>query len=51
LYYSPSSISVFKSITGRLNMYVALMEEEGKVYRVLVRKAKGRRPLGRHRHR
>jgi hypothetical protein len=32
-------------------VYVALVEEKRNVYRVVVRKAEGRRPLGRHTHR
>jgi hypothetical protein len=31
--------------------HVASMEEDRKVYKVLVRKSEGRRPLGRQRHR
>jgi hypothetical protein len=35
----------------RLGVYVAHMEEKRNVYRVVVRKSEGKRPLGRPRHR
>jgi hypothetical protein len=47
LYSSPSIVRVIKSS----RMRVALMVERRGVYRVLVRKPEGKRPIGRPRHR
>jgi len=44
-------LRVIKSRRMRLAGYVAPMGEERGVYRVLVGKPEGKRPLGRHRHR
>jgi hypothetical protein len=49
LYSSPSIIRIIKSIRIRLAGHVARMEEKWKVYRLLVRKPEGKRPLGRPR--
>jgi len=51
LYYSPNIVWVIKSRKMRWAGHVAHMEERKCVYRVLVRKLEGRRPLGRPRHR
>jgi len=51
LYCSPNIVRVIKSRRVRWAGYVARMGEERVVYRVLVGKPEGRRPLGRPRHR
>jgi hypothetical protein len=51
LYSSPSIVRVIKSRRMRWAGYVARMGEERGVYRVLVGKPEGRRPLGRPRRR
>jgi hypothetical protein len=51
LYSSPYIIRQVKSRRMRWAGHVARMEEERKVYKVLVRKPEGRRPLGRPRRR
>jgi len=51
LYSSPSIVQVIKSRRMRCAGHVACMGEEREVYRVLVGKLEGRRPLGRPRHR
>jgi len=51
LYSSPNIVRVIKSIRMRWAGHVARMGEEKGVYRVLVGKPEGRRPLGRHRRR
>jgi len=51
LYSSPNIVWVIKSRGMRWAGYVARMGEERVVYRVLVWKPEGRRPLGRPRHR
>jgi len=51
LYCSPNILRVIKSRRVRRAGHVARMGEERGVYRVLVRKPEGRRPLGRPRHR
>jgi len=51
LYSSPNIVRVIKSRRMRLAGHVARMCEERVVYRVLVGKPKGKRPLGRHRRR
>jgi hypothetical protein len=51
LYSSPKIVQVIKSRRMRWTGPVAHMRERRGVYRVLVRKPKGRRPLGRPRHR
>jgi len=48
---SPNIVRVIKSIRMRWAGHVARMGEERKVYRVLVGKPKGRRPMGRPRRR
>jgi hypothetical protein len=50
-YSSPSIVRVMKSIRMRLAGHVARMEEGRGVYRVLVGKPEGKRPLGRPRRR
>jgi hypothetical protein len=50
LYSSPNIIRVIKSRRLRWAGHVARMGEGRGAYRVLVGKAKGRRPLGRLRH-
>jgi hypothetical protein len=50
LYSSPHNLRVIKSRMGWAG-HVALMEEERGVYRVLVGKPEGKRPLGRPRRR
>jgi hypothetical protein len=47
LYSSPNIIWAIKSGRMRLARHVARMEEGSGVYRVLVRKLEGKRPLGR----
>jgi hypothetical protein len=51
LYSSPSIIRQVKSRRMRWARHVARMGEERKVYRVLVEKPEGKRPLGRKRNR
>jgi hypothetical protein len=51
LYSSPDIIRQVKSRRMRWAGYVARMGEEGKLYKVLVGKPKGTRPLGRPGHR
>jgi len=51
LYCSPNIVRVIKSRRMRLARHVARMGEERGVYRVLVGKPEGRKPLGRPRHR
>jgi len=51
LYSSPNIVRVIKSRKMRWTGHVARMDEERGVYRVLVRKLEGRRPLGRPRRR
>ena len=51
LYCSPNIVRVIKSTRMRWAGHVARMGEERVVYRVLVRKPEGRRPLGRPRRR
>jgi hypothetical protein len=51
LYSSPDIIRQVKSRRMRWAGHVARMEEERKVYRVLVGKPEGKRPLGRSRRR
>jgi hypothetical protein len=51
LYPSPSIIRIIKSRKIRWAGHVARMREKRNVYRLLVVKAKGKRPLGRPRHR
>jgi len=51
LYCSPNIFWVIKSRRMRWAGHVARMGEERGVYRVLVGKPEGRRPLGRHRRR
>jgi len=51
LCYSPSIVRVIKSRKMRWAWHVACMGQERGVYRVLVGKLEGRRPLGRPRHR
>ena len=51
LYSSPNIVRVIKSRRMRLDGHVALMGEERGVYRVLVGKPEGKRPLGRPRRR
>ena len=50
-YSSPSIVRVIKSRTVRWAVRVARMGERRGVYRVLVGKSEGKRPLGRHRRR
>ena len=50
LYFSPSIIRVISSRTMRWTGSVARMGEKINLYRVLVGKPEGRRPLGRRRH-
>jgi len=49
LYSSPNIVRVIRSRRMRWAGHVARMSEERGVYRVLVRKPEGRRPLGRPR--
>ena len=51
LYSSPNILTVIKSRRMRWAGHVARMGEERGVYRVLVRKPEGRRPMGRTRRR
>jgi hypothetical protein len=51
LYSSPSIIRIIKSRRMRLAGHVARMGEKSNVYKLLVGKSEGRRPLGRPRHR
>ena len=51
LYSSPNTVRVIKSRRMRWAGHVARMGEERGVYRVLVGKPEGRRPLGRPRRR
>jgi len=51
LYSSPNIVRVIKSRRMRLAGHVARMGEEMAVYRVLVGKPEGKRPLGRPRRR
>jgi len=51
LYSSPSIVPVIKSRRMRWAGHVACMGEERGMYRVLLGKPEGRRPLGRHRRR
>jgi hypothetical protein len=51
LYSSPNIVRVIKSRTMRWAWHVAQMGEGISVYRVLVGKPEGKRPLGRARHR
>jgi hypothetical protein len=51
LYSSPSIIRIIKSMRMRWARHVARMGEKKNVYRLLVRKAEGKRPLGRPRRR
>jgi hypothetical protein len=51
LYSSPSIIKIIKSIKMRLAGHVARLGEKTNVYRLLVGKPEGKRPLGRPRHR
>ena len=51
LYSSPNIVRVIKSRRMRWAGHVACMGEERAVYRVLVGKPEGRRPLGRPRRR
>ena len=50
LYPSPSIVRVIKSRRMRWAVHMARMGEERGVYRVLVGKPEGKRPLGRPRH-
>ena len=51
LYSSPNIVRVIKSRRMRWAGYVARIGEERGVYRVLLGKPEGKRPLGRHRRR
>jgi hypothetical protein len=51
LYSSPNIIRQIKSRRMRWVGHVACMGEERNVYRVLMEKPEGKRPLGRQRHR
>jgi hypothetical protein len=51
LYSSPNIVWVIKSRRMRLAGHVALMGERRGIYRILVGKSEGKRPLGRPRHR
>ena len=51
MYYSPNFVRVIKSRRMRWAGHVARMGEEMGVYRVLVEKPEGKRPLGRPRRR
>jgi hypothetical protein len=51
LYCSPNIVRVIKSTRMRWAGHVARMGERRSVYRGLVRKLDGKRPLGRHRRR
>ena len=47
MYFSPNTVRVIKSRRMRWAGYVTRMGEERGVYRVLVGKPEGKRPLGR----
>jgi hypothetical protein len=49
LYCSPSIIRIIKSMRMRLAGHMVRMREKKNVYRLLVRKLEGKRPLGRPR--
>ena len=51
LYSSPNIVRVIKSSRMRWAGHVACMGEDRGIYRVLLGKRDGRRPLGRPRHR
>jgi hypothetical protein len=51
LYSSPNIVRVIKSMRLRLAGHVARIREGRGVYRVLVGRPEGKRPLGRSRHR
>jgi hypothetical protein len=51
LYSSPNIVRVIKARRLRWAGHVACMGEEGGVYRILVGKPEGKRPLGRPRRR
>jgi hypothetical protein len=51
LYSLPNIVRVIKSRRMRWSVHVAHMGEGSGIYRVLVRRPKGKRPLGRPRHR
>jgi hypothetical protein len=51
LYSSPNIVRVIQSRRMRWAGHVARMGEEREVYRILVRKPEGKRPLGRPRRR
>ena len=51
LYSSPNTVRVIKSRRMIWAVYVARMGEEREVYRVLVGKPEGKKPLGRRRRR
>ena len=51
LYSSPNVICVIKSRRMRYARHVACMREQRNAHRLLVGKPKGKRPLGRPRHR
>jgi hypothetical protein len=51
LYSSPSKIRIIKSRMMRWARYVARMGEKRNVYKLLVEKLEGKRPLGRPRRR
>jgi hypothetical protein len=51
LYSSPSIITIIKSRKMRWVGHVAQIEEKGNLYRLLVGKPEGKRPLGRPRQR
>jgi hypothetical protein len=51
LYTSPNIVRLIKSRTMRWAGHVAHLAERRGIYRVLVRKPEGKRPLGRPRHR
>jgi hypothetical protein len=51
LYYSPNIVRMIKSRTMRWAGHVARMGEGRGVYRILVRRPEGKRPLGRPRRR
>jgi len=51
LYSSPNIVRVIKSRRMRLERHVARMEGSISVYRFLVGKPEGKRPLGKTRHR
>jgi hypothetical protein len=51
VYFSPNIVKVIKSRRMRWTGHVACMGEGRSVYRVLVGRSEGKRPLGRCRHR